>query len=412
MGRLPLEGVRVVEVGHIVAGPTAGLLLADLGAEVVKVEPPDAGTPRRPGNLRTGPFYFFNRNKRSVVLDLAAPEGHAVALRLARWADVLVENMAPGALDRLGLGYEELRRQNPRLVYASVKGFLSGPYQGRPLLDELAQMMSGLAYMTGPPGRPLRAGASVVDIGAATFAVLGVLAALLQRQTTGEGQRVAGGLFETALFYVGQHLAHTQFSGEEPTPFPSPTPHAKKRGWAVYDLFPCRDGRQLFIGAVSDAQWRRLCAALGLEGLADDPRLQNDRARAQEREWLIPRLAEAVAGWESDALLQRLVEAGVSVAPVHTPRTVLEDPHVVAPRRTLPARLGAAQGRLPPLPYESSAYEFAVRRHAPHEPGAHTREVLLELGLAPAEVEALARRGVVRGPDLPAPGREGEAAQP
>jgi crotonobetainyl-CoA:carnitine CoA-transferase CaiB-like acyl-CoA transferase len=411
MQRLPLEGTHVVEFGQIVAGPTAGLILGDMGADVIKVEPPDAGTPSRPGNLRTGSFFFFNRNKRSLVVDLAAPEGYQVALRLVRRADVLIENMAPGTMDRLGLGYSTMSRENPRLVYCSLKGYLTGPYQARPLMDEPAQMAAGLAYMTGPPGRPLRAGASVVDIGAATYAVIGVLAALLERQSTGEGQHVTGGLFETALFYMGQHMAHAQFSGEPPVSMATVQTGADRRRLAIYDLFTCKDERQVFIGIVSDSQWRRFCSVFGMEDLVDDPRLEHNIGRATEREWLLPRIAQAVAGWESREVVEILVRADVTVAPVHTPLTVLEDPHVLSERRTLPSQLGEATGRLPALPYESSAYDFSVRRHAPTEPGQHTKEVLLELGYSAQEAEALARAGVVRGPGLPVapPGRASQS---
>lgn len=401
MRRLPLEGTRVVEVGQIVAGPTAGLILADMGADVIKVEPPDAGTPRRPGNLRTGPFFFFNRNKRSLVVDLATPEGRQVALRLVRRSDVLIENMAPGTMERLGLGYSNVRQKNPRLVYCSLKGYLTGPHQSRPLMDEPAQMATGLAYMTGLPGRPLRAGASVVDIGAATYAVIGVLAALLERQQSGEGQHVTGGLFETALFYVGQHMASAQFTGEIPHPMSAMETGARRRVWAIYDLFTCSDGRQVFVGIVSDNQWRRLCMVLGLEDLMDDPRLQNNAGRTTARGWLLPRIAQAIAGRESQDVVDILVRADVTVAPVHTPLSVLEDPHAASEHRTLPAQIGAVAGRLPALPYESDAYGFSVRQHAPGEPGQHTREVLLELGYALEEAEALARKAVVRGPGLP-----------
>ena len=404
MRRLPLEDIRVVEVGQIVAGPTAGLILADMGADVIKVEPPDAGTPRRPGNLRTGSFFFFNRNKRSLVVDLAAPEGHEVALRLVRRADVLIENLAPGTMERLGLGYAAVHQANARLVYCSLKGYLTGPYQSRPLLDEPAQMASGLAYMTGPPGRPLRSGASVVDIGAATYAIIGVLAALLERQMTGEGQHITGGLFETALFYVGQHMAHAQLTGQTPAPMATVQTGAERRRAAIYDLFTCKDGRQVFIGVVSDNQWRRFCSVFGMEDLVDDPRLQHNAGRTMEREWLLPRIVQAVAARESQHVVDALVQADVTVAPVHTPLSVLEDPQVASELRTFPSQIGGVTGRLPALPWESDAYGFSVRRHAPDEPGQHTREVLLELGYDVHEAEALARKGVVRGPGLPAGG--------
>ncbi|MBI4189486.1 MAG: CoA transferase [Betaproteobacteria bacterium] len=400
MQQLPLAGLRVIEFGQIIAGPAVGLVLGDLGADVIQVEHPDAGSPRRPGSLRDGAFFLFNRNKRSVVVDLTRPEGHALAVRLLRDADVLVENMAPGTIDRLGLGYERLREENPRLIYCSIKGFLSGPNQTRLLTDHAAQMISGLAYMTGPPGTPLRAGASVVDIGAAAFAVVGILAALLQRNHTGEGQRVSAGIFETALLYVGQHIAGTQLSGKAPKPFSTKGAVAENFIFPIYDLFACRDGKQVFIGTAGETQWQRLCAVLDLKELADDLRLQDNVSRIREREWLVPYVADVVAQWESGVLLGALVRAGVIAVPVHTPGSLLEDPQLTG--RLLPARMGMVEGDLPALPYESSEYEFSVRQSASPDPGKHTRGVLLEFGLTPEEVESLARKGVVRGPDLPA----------
>ncbi|HET7157529.1 MAG TPA: CaiB/BaiF CoA-transferase family protein, partial [Burkholderiales bacterium] len=287
---MPLEGMHVVEFGQIIAGPTAGLILGDMGADVVKVEPTDAGTPSRPNNQRNGSFSYFNRNKRAVAVDLATPEGHDMALRMIGRADILIENMAPGTMDRLGSGYAQLRENHPRLVYCSIKGYLTGPNQSRPLMDEPGQMASGLAYMTGPPGQPLRAGASVVDIGAATYAVIGVLAALLERKTTGRGQHITGGLFETALFYVGQHMSNAQMSGEAPVPM-SVARSAKGGRTAIYDLFDCKGGKQVFIGIVSDAQWGRACAVLGLEDLAADPSLNYNAGRGEQRAMLMKRIA-------------------------------------------------------------------------------------------------------------------------
>ena len=401
MSRLPLEGMRVIEIGQIVAGPAAGLILGDMGADVIKIEPPDAGTPSRPGNQRNGAFFYLNRNKRGIVVDLASPEGRDILTRLVRRSDVLIENMAPGTMDRLGFGYAKVHQENPRLVYCSLKGYLKGPYQSRPLMDEPSQMASGLAYMTGPPGQPMRVGSSVVDIGAATYAVMGVLAALLERQTTGEGQHVTGGLFETALFYVGQHMATAQMTGVEPAPMLASRSGPNRRGRAIYDLFKCRDGKQVFIGIVSDAQWHRLCSAFGMEDLAADPRLKHDTGRGAEREMLMRRIGEAVAQRDSTEVVDTLVRADVTVAPVHTPLSVLDDPHVAAEGRLLPAQIGEVAGRLPPLPYESNAYGFSVRHQAPGKPGEHTREVLLELGYRPEEIEAFARETVIRGPDLP-----------
>jgi crotonobetainyl-CoA:carnitine CoA-transferase CaiB-like acyl-CoA transferase len=373
-----------------------------MGADVIKVEPPDAGTASRPGNQRNGSFFYLNRNKRGIVVDLASPEGHEIAMRLIRRADILIENMAPGTMDRLGLGYSRVCEENPRLVYCSLKGYLKGPYQSRPLMDEPGQMAAGLAYMTGPPGQPMRAGASVVDIGAATYAILGVLAALLERQRTGEGQHITGGLFETALFYVGQHMSTAQLTGETPVPMSASRSGPSHRRTAIYALFNCKDGKQVFIGAVSDGQWRRLCSAFGMEDLAADPRLNHNPGRNAEREMLMRRIGEAAAQRDSAEVVEMLVRADVTVAPVNTPLSVLDDPHVKSEGRTLPVQIGTVAGRLPPLPYESNAYAFSVRRSAPVEPGEHTEEVLLELGYTREETQGLARKAVVRGAGLPA----------
>lgn len=401
MSRLPLEGIHVVEVGQIVAGPTAGLILADMGADVIKVEPPDAGMPSRIGNMRNGAFFYFNRNKRSIVINLASPEGKEIAMRLIRRADVLIENMAPGSMDRLGLGYAKVSEENPGVVYCSLKGYLTGPYQSRPLMDEPGQMAAGLAYMTGPPGKPMRAGASVVDMGAATYAIIGVLAALMERQKTGKGQHVTGGLFETALFFVGQHMSNAQLTGEPPQPMLAARGGPNRRGTAIYDLFDCKDGKQVFIGINSDAQWRRICPALGMEDLAKDPKLDHNPGRSEQRELLMTRIRAACTQRDSNEVVDALVRADVTVAPVHTPLSVLDDAHVASQGRTLPVQIGDVAGRLPPLPYESSAYSFSVRRSAPAEPGEHTREVLLELGYTPADAENFASKTIVRGPGLP-----------
>ena len=399
MNKLPLEGMRVVEFGQIISGPAAGLIFGDMGADVVKVEPIDAGLPSRPNNLRNGSFFYFNRNKRGLAVNIATPEGKEVALRLIKRADIAIENMAPGTMDRLGLGYTQMRELNPGLVYCSIKGYLTGPNQSRPLMDEPGQMASGLAFMTGLPDMPLRAGASVVDIGAATYAVIGVMAALLEREKTGLGQHITGGLFETALFYVGQHMSNAQLSGEEPVPM-STARTAKGGRTAIYDLFKCKGGKQVFIGLLSDPQWVRACSVLGMEDLVNDPKLKYNAGRGEHRAMLMERISKAVADRESKDLVDALVKAGVTVAPVNTPLSVMDDEHVCAPGRTLPAQIGNKTGRLPPLPYESSNYKFEVRHHAPAEPGKHTSEILKELGFSAAEITAMAGNAVVRGPDL------------
>jgi crotonobetainyl-CoA:carnitine CoA-transferase CaiB-like acyl-CoA transferase len=401
MSSLPLEGIRVVEMGQIVAGPTAGLLLGDMGADVIKVEPPDAGQESRMGNRRNGPFYYFNRNKRSIVINLASPDGREVAMRLIERADVLIENLAPGSMDRLGLGYAQVREVNSRLIYCSLKGYLKGPYASRPLMDEPGQMASGLAFMTGPAGQPMRAGASVVDMGAATYAVLGVMAALMQREKTGKGQRITGGLFETALFYVGQHMATAQFTGEPSQPMRAQRHAGKRNGTAIYDLFVCKDDKQVFIGIVSDGQWRRICPIFGMQDLAADPAYDHNPGRAENHDILKQRISDVCARHTRNEIVDMLDAANVCVAPLHSPSSVLEeDVHVRSDGRTLPVQIGDLAGRLPPIPYESDAYGFSVRHSAPKEPGRDSVEILRELGYSDAAAQALAARGIVRGPRL------------
>jgi len=222
---LPLAGIKVVEFSHMVMGPSCGLILADLGADVVKVEPVPAGdnTRRLPGS-GAGFFATFNRNKRSLALDLKTPEGIELAKKLIQEADVVTENFRPGGIDALGLGYDALKTTNPSLIYCSLKGFLSGPYEQRAALDEVVQMMGGLAYMTGPPGRPLRAGASVNDIMGGMFAAIGILAALNERTRTGQGQLVKSALFENNMFLVAQHMIQFAVTGKPASPMPNGSP--------------------------------------------------------------------------------------------------------------------------------------------------------------------------------------------
>ena len=385
---LPLEGTRVLELGHIIAGPAAGLILADLGADVIKVEAPVMRDETRLSIDIRGDFYLFNRNKRSIVLDLKMPEGKEAFLRLVKASDVLIENMAPDTIARLGIRYEDLEPLNTRLIYCSVKGFQTGPNQDRPFLDELAQMMGGLAYMTGPEGQPLRAGASVVDIGAGTYAAMGVLVALRERDSTGRGQKVTSGLFETTMFWVGQHMAQVIMTGQCPPPMPS-----KQRMWAIYDLFTCADGRQVFVGVTSDPQWPRFCHAVGLESLLEDPRLATNAQRQKARDWLLPQVRKALATIESGDLAGRLVDATVPVSIVNSPQDLFEDPHVNYGDHLLQTQMGEKSAGLPALPLESSAYRFRIREQPPQQPGAHSREILSEAGYPDTEIEDLLHTG-------------------
>ena len=277
----PLAGVRVLEFAHAVLGPACGLVLADLGADVIKIEKPDGDDTRRLKGFGLGYFPFFNRNKRSLAVDLKAEAGRALVQRLARTADVVIENFAPGTMERLGYGSEALRALNPRLIYCALKGFLPGPYAQRHALDEVVQMMSGLAYMTGPVGQPLRAGASVVDVMGGMCAALGVLVALRERDQTGQGQLVQSGLFETAAFLMGHHMAYAAVSGQPVPPMP-----ARVSAWSVYRPFRSRDGELVFVGLTSDRHWRRFCEVFERPDLRDDPRLATNNDRIAARDWL------------------------------------------------------------------------------------------------------------------------------
>lgn len=393
---LPLEGLRVIELGHIIAGPSAGLLLADLGADVVKIERPGEGDQSRGMPAGTSAsFHFLNRNKRSLALDLkGSPEGRAVFLRLAAASDVVIDNFAHGAVEALGLGYDVLARLNPRIIYLAIKGFLPGPYEARPFLDELAQMMGGLAFMTGPRGRPLRAGASIVDVGAAAYGVIAVLAALHQRDRTGTGQRIVSGLYETTVFWVGQWLAQAAATGEPSVPMPE-IRQGTRMGWGVYQLFEASDGEQVFIGITSNGHWERFCREFGLDDLLADPRLADNARRVAARDWLPARIAEKMRKHPGTELQERLERARVPFAPLRRPDQVADDPHLNASGQLVPTPLpGGGTARLPNLPVRSSAFELGLRRPAPRL-GQHSREVLEELGLSPSEIASLVAAKVV-----------------
>jgi crotonobetainyl-CoA:carnitine CoA-transferase CaiB-like acyl-CoA transferase len=394
---LPLEGIRVLELGHIIAGPSAGLLLADLGADVIKVERPGEGDQSRGMPAGTSAnFHFLNRNKRSIAIDLkGSAEARALFLRLVAGADVVIDNFAYGAVEALGLGYDVLAKTNPGIIYLALKGFLPGPDEARPFLDELAQMSAGLAFMTGPRGQPLRAGASIVDVGAAAYGVIAVLAAVHQRTATGRGQKITSGLFETTVFWVGQWLAQHAATGQPSVPMPE-IRQGTRMGWGVYQLFTASDGEQVFIGITSNGHWERFCAEFGLDDLAADPRLADNARRVAARDWLPARIAEEIARHSSAEVSRRLEKARVPYAPLRRPDQLVDDPHHNASNQfvltPLPDR--EAPAKLPKLPVRSTAFEMGLARPAPRL-GEHTREVLAELGLAPDEIDALASRKVI-----------------
>jgi crotonobetainyl-CoA:carnitine CoA-transferase CaiB-like acyl-CoA transferase len=282
---LPLKGIQIVEFTHMVMGPAVGAILVDLGADVIRVEPVGGDPTRELRGSGAGYFPMYNRNKKSLCLDLKDPRGLDIAKRLCARADVVIENFRTGAMDKLGLGYEALSADNPRLIYCSEKGFLAGPYEHRTALDEVAQMMGGLAYMTGPPGRPLRAGTSVIDVAGGMFGVIGILAAIEQRHKTGRGQKVSSSLFETTIYLVGQHMAQMAVTGQPAKPMP-----VRISAWAIYDVFETADNEQVFVGIVSDGLWQKFCESFGQRELGADPQYKTNAQRVNARETLLPQV--------------------------------------------------------------------------------------------------------------------------
>ena len=388
---LPLKGLRVAEFSHAIMGPSAGMVLADLGAEVIKVEPaPDGDPTRRLIGSGVGFFGFYNRNKKSLAIDLKAPAARPAIEALIRGSDILVENFAVGTMDRLGLGYAEVARLNPRLIYASLKGFLSGPYEQRRALDEVVQMMSGLAYMTGPPGQPLRAGASVIDIMGGFGAVIGILAALRQRDETGKGGHVVSGLFEAATFLVGQHMVNAAY-----LPLPLVPMSVRNSAWGVYDIFHSKDGKPIFIGIVTDTQWRRFCAVFDRPDLLEVAEFRSNSSRVAARPSLVPLLTEFFKKFSTEELVAKSEEAELAFAPVNMPTDLIDDPHLNFAGHLRETRLPDGKVvKVPRLPIEIDDASFSVRQDPP-QAGADTRAVLRDLGFGDAAIDALARDGIV-----------------
>ena len=391
---LPLDGVRVLEFSHTIMGPSAGMLLADLGADVVKIESaPDGDATRRLGGFASGFFFAFNRNKRSLAVDLKSKDGQALIHRLAADADVVLENFGPGTMERLGCGYEDLGRINPRLIYCALKGFLSGPYEHRPALDEVVQYMAGLAYMTGPPGQPLRAGSSVIDIMGGMFAVIGIQAALRERERTGKGQLVKSALFESTAFLMTQHMAGQAVTGRPPPPMP-----AREGAWGIYETFKASDGEMIFVGLTSDNHWRRFCHHFDRSDMLENPKYANNQLRVKERPVIRAMVAECVGTLTMPELTKLFDEIGIPFAPVAKPGDLFEDPHLNAGGRMLDVAFkDGVRAKIPRMPLEVGSHDFGLRRQAPTI-GQHSVEILEEAGLSKAEVDALRGRGVVSGP--------------
>ena len=386
----PLSGIKVIEMTHMVMGPAVGSILGDLGADVIKIEPITGDKTRKLKKSGSGYFLTYNRNKRSIALDVKTSEGREVVLKLLSTADVFIENFRPGAMDKLGFGHKELETINPQLIYCSAKGFLNGPYQHRTALDEVAQMMGGLAYMTGPPGQPLRAGSSVIDIMGGMFGVIAILAALQERQKTKKGQKVTSSLYENVVYLMGQHMAQTATTGEAPPPM-----SVRVSAWAVYDIFEAKNKEQIFIGVVSDSQWKSFCQSFGLVDFIEDKDMDINSGRVEKRDIIIPKLQELFKTFTKKELMEKLDQTGLPFAPINKPQDLFDDPHLNESGGLLKIETpDGGSTKLPAMPIEMNDRRFDVHQQVP-KVGEHSKEILEEIGLSDNVIQSLFEKSIV-----------------
>lgn len=378
----------------MVMGPTCGMVLGDLGAEVIKVEPITGDNTRRLLGSGAGFFPNYNRNKKSIAIDLQSDAGRKIADQLIATADIVSENFKPGTVKKLGLDYVTLSKKYPRLIYLSMKGFLPGPYEHRTALDEVVQMMGGLAYMTGPKGQPLRAGSSVNDMMGGIFAALGAIAALRSRDETGKGQEVQSALFENNIFLVGQHMMQYAVTGKAADPMPS-----RISSWGVYDVFTVKDGEQIFLAVVTDTSWKIFCDVFGFQDFKQDPRIETNNQRVEARDWLVPALRERLKNYSAQELGELFEKNGLPYAPISKPHELLEDPHLrktkgLAEIRIPDPQTAQTSGLTPLLPLMIDGARLGVRLDPPFL-GEHTEVLMQELGYSAQEIDELCRSGVV-----------------
>lgn len=391
---LPLAGLRIVELGHTVMGPSCAVVLADLGADVIKVEPLEGERTRHVNGFGAGMFPLYNRNKRSLSVDLKSDAGKSIVLKLVTTADALVENFAAGTMDRLGLGYDDMAKINPRLIYCALKGFLGGPYEHRPALDEVVQFMGGLAYMTGPRGRPLRAGASVVDLMGGMFGVIGILSAVRERELTGRGQLVKSALFESTAFMVAQHMSGQVVTGKEPPPMPE-----KVSSWAIYESYTTSDNKTIFIAITSDNHWRAFCKEYQLDDLLNDPTLKSNPQRAAQHDRLAQVVDQLVKARTYDSLAEAMERLKIPFSPLAKPADLFDDPHLNQGGHMLDMQFAnGKRANIPGLPLEMGGHDLSVRSQTPRN-GEHTREVLADLGYDTAQIDAWIDGGIASSSD-------------
>ncbi len=391
MSSAPLKGIKVLEFTHAVMGPCAGLMLADMGAEVVHVEPINGDNTRRLQGFGTGYFWFYNRNKKSLAINLKSQEGIDLIYQLVKEYDVVVENFGPGTMDRLGLGYEKLKTFNERLIYCSLKGFLSGPYEKRHAMDEVVQMMGGLAYMTGREGDPLRAGTSVIDITGGMFGYIGILQALFEREKTGKGGFVKAALFETCAFLMGQHMAYASQIDYKIPPMPS-----RVSAWSIYKVFDTKDNDKVFVGIISEKHWERLCDVFNWQDWLHDEKLKTNNLRIGEREWFIPALEKRFKEFTKKEIIERCDKGHIPFAPISRPEDLFEDEQLNEGNSLMEVDMGDGKlTKLPkfPLEYKGTRIE---KRMDPPKIGEHTSEVLKELNIDDATIEKMVAAGIVK----------------
>ncbi len=394
--KLPLAGVKVLELSHIVAGPSGGLILGDLGADVIKIEHPETGDTARSHANNGSTFFSFNRNKQYLALDLRKPAGKKIFEQLVAKSDVVLDNFAPGALKRLGLDYEWGRKINPRIIYCSVKGFLPGPYADRPFLDELAQMAGGLAYLTGFKDQPMRAGASITDIGAATYGVIGILSALYRREQTGVGDNIESGLYETIVFWVSQYITGAQMTGINPPPRGARTSGmGDNMGWGVYRLFATKDEKQIFIAVTGNRHWLGLCDVLGFNDWRDAPEFNTNRKRSGQKPRIAERVKAEVEKYTYDEIAALLYKALVPYSPVNTPLDLINERQMDEGGHWMNLKVGDKKFKLPKLPITmGQTADFEVREQ-PGNLGEHTDAILASLGYSAGDIQKLKSEEIV-----------------
>jgi crotonobetainyl-CoA:carnitine CoA-transferase CaiB-like acyl-CoA transferase len=387
---LPLQNIRVLEFTHAVMGPSAGLILADLGAEVIHIEPVEGDSTRTLKGFGQGFFSCYNRNKKSLALDIKSPQGIDIIDRLVQESDVVIENFGPGTMDRLNFGYKRLKAINPRLIYCSLKGFMPGPYEKRHAMDEVVQMMGGLAYMTGRPGDPLRAGTSIVDITGGMFGCMGILLALYERETTGKGKIVQAGLFETTAFVMGQHMALSALTKQPVPPMP-----ARLSPWSIYRIFTTADQQQVFIGIISEKHWKRFCEVFQRQDWLDDVKLQTNNQRVEAKEWFQPQVEKMIGSYSLQEILHKCDQAEITFAPIAKTEDLFNDEHLNKSGALLNVQLtNGENARLPktPIGYEDADITL---RYQPPRVGEHTQSILTELGLTKGEIDFLKSKNII-----------------